>query len=161
MTKVFKFTSFLCKAQAKKKKKKKKKKKTIEKTPSNKHTHTTQKKNDFLKDIESTVEINKPYFPRSLNRVFTVRMKKLCIRGYPKYAREESDQTVQMSRLNWSFAGRTCPKVSFQTLRLKCLDVSIDHYENTPIQIYLKFHYQNTENFQIKTMWFFIFLLKT
>ena len=37
----------------------------------------------------------------------------------------------------------------------------IFHYENTPIQIYWKFHHQKTENFQIKILIFFIFLLKT
>ena len=35
------------------------------------------------------------------------------------------------------------------------------HYENTPIQIYWKFHHQKTESFQIKILIFFIFLLKT
>ena len=35
------------------------------------------------------------------------------------------------------------------------------HYENTPIQIYRKIHLQKIENFQIKTLIFFIFLLKT
>ena len=36
------------------------------------------------------------------------------------------------------------------------------HYENTPIQIYRKFHLKKTENFQIKkALTFFIFLLKT
>ena len=34
------------------------------------------------------------------------------------------------------------------------------HYENTPIQIYWKFHHQKNENFQIKILIFFIFLLK-
>ena len=28
------------------------------------------------------------------------------------------------------------------------------HYENTPIQIYGKFHHQKTENFQIKKLWY-------
>ena len=37
----------------------------------------------------------------------------------------------------------------------------IAHYENTPIQIYRKFHLQKIKNFQIKTLIFFIFLLKT
>ena len=37
----------------------------------------------------------------------------------------------------------------------------VDHYENTPIQIYRKFHPQK-QNFQInKKIIFFIFLLKT
>ena len=35
------------------------------------------------------------------------------------------------------------------------------HYEYTPIQIYWNFRLQKTENFQIKTDFFFIFLLKT
>ena len=33
------------------------------------------------------------------------------------------------------------------------------HYENTPIQIYWKFHYQKL-SFQIKILIFFLFLLK-
>ena len=37
----------------------------------------------------------------------------------------------------------------------------IAHYENTLIQIYRKFHLQKTENFQIKTLISFTFLLKT
>ena len=32
---------------------------------------------------------------------------------------EDSDQTTRMRRLLWIFAGRTCPKVRFLTLRLK------------------------------------------
>ena len=35
------------------------------------------------------------------------------------------------------------------------------HYENTPIQIYRKFHLQKLKNFKQKTLIFFIFLLKT
>ena len=36
------------------------------------------------------------------------------------------------------------------------------HYENTPIQIYRQFYHQKKhENFQIKILVFFIFLLKT
>ena len=35
------------------------------------------------------------------------------------------------------------------------------HYENTPIQIYRKFHLQNTEYFEIIILIFFVFLLKT
>ena len=35
------------------------------------------------------------------------------------------------------------------------------HYENTPIQIYWKFHHQKTESFQLKILIFFLFLLKT
>ena len=35
------------------------------------------------------------------------------------------------------------------------------HYENKPIQIYRKFHLQKQKKIQIKTLIFFIFLLKT
>ena len=35
------------------------------------------------------------------------------------------------------------------------------HYDNSPIQVYRKFHLQKTENFQIKTMILFKILLKT
>ena len=35
------------------------------------------------------------------------------------------------------------------------------HYENMPIQVYWKFNHQKNENFQIKNLIFFIFLLKT
>ena len=35
------------------------------------------------------------------------------------------------------------------------------HYENTPIQIYLKFYHHKNENFQTKFLIFFLFLLKT
>ena len=39
--------------------------------------------------------------------------------------------------------------------------IVFQHYENTPIQIYRKFHLQNLKNFRYKTLIFFIFLLKT
>ena len=38
---------------------------------------------------------------------------------------------------------------------------SSTHYENTPIQIYRKFHFQKLKIFRKKTLIFFIFLLKT
>ena len=34
------------------------------------------------------------------------------------------------------------------------------HYENKPIQVYWKFYNQKIENFQIKILIFFLFLLK-
>ena len=34
------------------------------------------------------------------------------------------------------------------------------HYENKPIQVYWKFYTQKIENFQIKILIFFLFLLK-
>ena len=39
--------------------------------------------------------------------------------------------------------------------------VSFPHYENSPIQIYRKFHLQKLKIFRWKTLIFFIFLLKT
>ena len=35
------------------------------------------------------------------------------------YASEDSDQTTRMRRLIWIFAGCTCPKIRFLTLRIK------------------------------------------
>ena len=43
----------------------------------------------------------------SLIRVFAVRMKKAWILSYPLSASEDSDQTEQMPRLIWIFAGCT------------------------------------------------------
>ena len=47
--------------------------------------------------------------------------------------------------------------------RMKALAVPLEvcHYENTPIQLYRKFHLQKIEIFQIQMLIFFIFLLKT
>ena len=46
--------------------------------------------------------------PPSLIRIFTVRMKKPMVLGYPLSANsEDSDQTWQMPRMIWVFAGRT------------------------------------------------------
>ena len=42
---------------------------------------------------------NQPAHPRSLIRVFIVRMEKLCILGYPNVPSENSDQTARMRRL--------------------------------------------------------------
>ena len=42
-----------------------------------------------------------------------------------------------------------CVKRQVKIDFLKDVEITI-HYENTPIQIYRKFHLQNTENFQIK-----------
>ena len=39
--------------------------------------------------------------------------------------------------------------------------IQMVHYENTPIQIYWKFYSPKNENFQIKSLIFFLFLLKT
>ena len=43
----------------------------------------------------------------SLNRAFAVRMKKHWGLGYPYSAQQRLDQTSQMPRLIWVFAGRT------------------------------------------------------
>ena len=42
---------------------------------------------------------NQPARLSCLTRVFVVRMKKLCILGYPNASSEESDQTARMRRL--------------------------------------------------------------
>ena len=48
-------------------------------------------------------------------------LKKLSIFGYPKCAQGCTDQTARMHRPTWIFAGRTCPKVQFLTLRPICI----------------------------------------
>ena len=60
-------------------------------------------------------------------------------------------------KINISFIVYPMP-VSASPMRL---DVNAQHYEDTPIQIYWKFYYRKNENFQIKILIFFIFLLKT
>ena len=67
-------------------------------------------------------------------------------------------EKAHKSRLVWSYTVchlvlvlNGCPYLQQWTL----------HYENTPIQIYWKFYNQKRENFQIKIMIFFIYLLKT
>ena len=67
---------------------------------------------------------------------------------------EDSDQTTRM-RI-WVFVRRS-PEGTFSHVAV----VRVLHYENTPIQIYWKFCHQKNENFQIKILIFFIFLLKT
>ena len=52
------------------------------------------------------------------------------------------------------------PGWDYKSSKMKC-DERCRHYENTPIQIYWKFHYKKTENFQIKILIFFMCLLKT
>ena len=56
--------------------------------------------------------------PGSLFRVYAVRMKETCINGYKNAPSEDSDQTALMRSLIRIFAGRTCPEVRFQSLRL-------------------------------------------
>ena len=46
-------------------------------------------------------------------------------------------------RYGWT-AGRLC------SMHRYVYEILICHYENTPIQIYRKFHFKKTENFQIK-----------
>ena len=53
-----------------------------------------------------------------------------------------------MCRLFWVFAGRTCLQVLFLML---CLTFIVQHYENTPIQIYWKFHHQKYWVFRKKS----------
>ena len=49
----------------------------------------------------------------------------LAIQNAPS---EDSDQTARMRSLIWIFAGRTCSKVQFQTLWLKCIKCSKAYY---------------------------------
>ena len=44
---------------------------------------------------------------------------------------EDSDQTARMRRLIWIFAGRTCSKLRFQTLRLVCVLESNNNHKTT------------------------------
>ena len=69
--------------------------------------------------------------------------------------------TVKDQRRHWAISsGHTCIRPPNSQCGLHRIHET--HYENTPIQIYRKFHLQKTENFQIKKkLWFFIFLLKT
>ena len=50
--------------------------------------------------------------------VFTVRMKKHWVLGYPESASKDSDRTGKMPRLIWVFAGHTGQFVCFVVLRL-------------------------------------------
>ena len=61
------------------------------------------------------------------------------------------------------------PSISFNAhqkiVKWISLSILVDyrscHYENKPIQIYAKFNQQKNDNFQIKILILFIFLLKT
>ena len=55
----------------------------------------------------------------------------------------KTDLTALIFRLIWQFAGSIYSRVGTAVPRIM-------HYENTPIQIYGKFHLQKTENFQLK-----------
>ena len=57
--------------------------------------------------------------------------------------------------LCWSFLVDLCD------LGLVFSSVEHVHYENMPSQIYWKFYHQKNENFEIKILIFFLFLLKT
>ena len=59
-------------------------------------------------------DLNQPAHPRSLIRVFAVRLKKHCARAIQNAPSEDSDQTARI----WIFAGRSCPKVRYLTFRL-------------------------------------------
>ena len=56
----------------------------------------------------------------SLIRVFPIRMKKPWVLSFPLSTSEDSDQTAQICRLIWVFAGCTGHFVGFVMLRLKC-----------------------------------------
>ena len=71
------------------------------------HLNHNVRKHSFVLNEYS----NLPARPRSLIRVFVVRMKTFCILRFPKCVSEYSDQTVRMRRLIGIFARRMCPKV--------------------------------------------------
>ena len=60
--------------------------------------------------------------------VFVVRLKQLCILGYPKCPSENSDQTARMRSLIWIFTGRTYPKIRCLTLRLNIVLLQYYHF---------------------------------
>ena len=62
---------------------------------------------------------DQPWHPPSLIRVFAVRMTKAWDLIYPLKESDYSDQTGQMPRLIWVFAGCTCHFVDFVMRRLK------------------------------------------
>ena len=68
-------------------------------------------------DCASSEESDQPGHPPSLIRVFAVRMKLATHWAHS----EDSDQTRQMSRLNWVFAGHTGHFVGFVMSRLRLI----------------------------------------
>ena len=67
----------------------------------------------------SSKDSNQPAHPCSLIRVFVVRLKKLCIIGYPYVTSDDSDQTVNTSRLIWIFTGRLHARFKVHYLMLQ------------------------------------------
>ena len=84
--------------------------------PSNKLSHRTTKYTTCAPSEDSA----QPWHPPSLIRVFTARLKKPWILGYPLRANEDADQTGWIPRLICVFAVRTCHFVGFVMLRLNC-----------------------------------------
>ena len=84
-------------------------------------------------------------------------------------ASEGSNQIARMRRLIWTFSFHVCSEYTFLhseaqicylfTYIRSC--ILLAHYENTPIQIYWKFHHQKLKVFRSKFWYFFIFLLKS
>ena len=73
----------------------------------------------YLLTCAPNEDTDQPAHPRSLIRVFVVRMKKPCFLAIQNAPNEDSDQTARKRRLVWILAWRTCQTVRFLTLRLK------------------------------------------
>ena len=63
-------------------------------------------------------DLNQPVHPHSLNRIFIVFMKKLCIVGIQKAPSAAFDQNAPVHGFIWIFAGHICQKVHYLTLPL-------------------------------------------
>ena len=80
--------------------------------------------------------------------------KKKCIKAHKTFfclIEERISKSFSISQRN----GYACA-YAVRTLRV----YNTLHYENTPIQIYWKFHHKKNESFQVNILIFFIFLLK-
>ena len=103
------------------------------------------------------------HFNKSLTRSFSENMSTLkginLLEGSKFFCfrvdrfRMEAKRFRQFSLLKeYQFREETCsPDYSI---------ILLCHYENKPIQVYWKFYNQKIENFQIKILIFFLFLLK-
>ena len=89
----------------------------------------------------------------------TVNMKTICMNSQSFFSGKKGEKYLKMSSAE-----------SFIQQALKMITVFSDgsrhartcfHHENTPIQIYWKFHHQKMKIFRYKILIFFIFLLKT
>ena len=81
-------------------------------------TIESQRKKMYLLTCASNKLSNQPAHLRSVISVFVVRMKNSASMAIQNMTSEDSDQTARMRSLIRIFAGHTCPKLSFLTLRV-------------------------------------------